>query len=253
MKILIADDEPLARTRLAGFVRDLTSSDLVTEATDGKGALRAVEHDQPDIVLLDIRMPGLDGFDLARKLNTLREPPIVIFTTAYDNHALQAYEVQAIDYLLKPVRRERLALALARAKRIARMKQPTQQHEVTGSAPQRTQLSASWQGTLHVVPIAQVRYFLAEHKYVTVRYPQGMVLIEESLASLADEFKDSFLRVHRSALVALSHIQGIERDPLGRHYVRLSGIDERIQVSRRLNATVRRTLKRLNTIKKPSQ
>jgi two-component system response regulator AlgR len=253
MKILIADDEPLARTRLAGFVRAVTSSDLVTEAADGKEALSAVELDQPDIVLLDIRMPGLDGLDLARKLNSLRNPPVVIFTTAYDSHALQAYEVQAIDYLLKPVRRERLALALARAKGIARMKQPLKNHEAPRSVSQRTQISASWQGTLHVIPIAQIRYFLAEHKYVTVRYPQGMVLIEESLASLADEFKDRFLRVHRCALVAIAHIQGIDRHPVGRHYVRLSGIDERIQVSRRLNATVRKTLKGMNTIKKPPQ
>lgn len=251
MKILIADDEPLARKRLASFVRDLASSDAVSEAADGAQALRAVELDRPDIVLLDICMPGVDGLDLARRLNTLMQPPVVIITTAYDNHALQAYEVQAIDYLLKPVRREQLALALARAKRIAHTGQSPLKHDTPQHAPQRTHLSASYQGTLQIVPITQIRYFRAEHKYVTARFLQGMVLIEESFATLADEFKDHFLRVHRSALVALSHIEDIERDPVGRQYVHLNGIEDRIRVSRRLNAAVRRRLKLLKTIKTP--
>ncbi len=251
MKILIADDEPLARQRLAGIVRDLSSTDLVSEAADGAQALSAVESDQPDIVLLDIRMPGLDGLDLARTITTFRQPPVVIFTTAYDTHALQAYDVQAIDYLLKPVRRDRLAIALARAKRIADTRQPDGKRSEPCRFAQRTQISASWQGTLQVIPIAEVRYFRAEHKYVTVRYPQGMMLIEESLATLADEFDDRFLRVHRSALVALPHIRSIERAPDGRHYVCLSGIEERIRVSRRLNTTARRRLARFDTTQKP--
>ncbi len=251
MKILIADDEPLARRRLADLVLDLTSSDSVSEAADGAQALTAVELDRPDIILLDIRMPGLDGFDLAKRLNALLEPPVVIFTTAYDNHALQAYEVQAIDYLLKPVRRERLALALARAKRIAHREQSTVKHDMAYTAPQRTQITASWQGILQIVPIGQIRYFRAEHKYVSAHFLQGMLLIEESLTALADEFKDRFLRVHRNALVALPHIEGIERDPVGRQYVHLNGIEDRIKVSRRLNAAVRRKLKLLHTIKTP--
>ena len=247
MKILIADDEPLARMRLAGVVRNLTASDLVLEAGDGSEALRSVEAEHPDIVLLDIRMPGLDGFDLARTLNALRVPPIVIFTTAYDNHALQAYEVQAIDYLLKPVRRERLAQALDRAKRIARMRQSTENRAMAHLDKRRTQIGATWHGNLHVVPVAEIRYFRAEDKYVAARYVDGVVLIEDSLAALADEFKDLFLRVHRSALVAVRHIQGIEKDAVARYYVRLSDIDERVQVSRRLNAVVRKTIRHLNS------
>lgn len=250
MKILIADDEPLARQRLVRIIQDLTNTDLVSEAADGTQALKAVELHQPDIVLLDIRMPGLDGLNLAGKFTALREPPVVIFTTAYDIHALQAYEVQAIDYLLKPVRRDRLALALARAKRIARTQPLTANHDMTYPVSQRTQISASCQGALQVIPIAQIRYFRAEHKYVTARYPQGMVLIEESLVTLANEFRNRFMRVHRSALVAVPHIQSIERSPDGHHYVCLTGVEERIRVSRRLNRTVRRKLARFNTTEK---
>lgn len=243
MKILIADDEPLARARLASFVRDLTRGSVVSEVADGTQALRAVELDTPDVVLLDIRMPGLNGLDLASKLKELREPPVVIFTTAYDTHALQAYDVQAIDYLLKPIRRERLASALARAKQMKRLEQASARSQTTPTTAQRTQISAYWQGALRLVPIAQIRYFRAEHKYVTARFPQGMVLIDESLAALANEFKSRFLRVHRSAIVAVCYVRGIERDADGRHYVRLNGIEERISVSRRLNPMVRRKLR----------
>jgi two-component system response regulator AlgR len=129
----------------------------------------------------------------------------------------------------------------------------TAKHHTVNCASPRTLISANWQGTLHVVPLAKIRYFRAEHKYVTAHYPEGMMLLEESLAALAEEFKERFLRVHRSALVALAHIQSVERAADGRQYVRLDGVEDRILVSRRLHASVRKMLKlkRLHTIQAP--
>lgn len=243
MKILVADDEPLARQRLTALVRELNAGEVIAEVGFGKEVLGVVAHQHPDVVLLDIRMPDIDGLRVAQELKGMTPPPAVVFTTAYDTHALAAFETHALDYLLKPIRRERLAEALARAKQHAQITQPAGSQIRSSARTGRSHIHAPLHGSVRIVPIAQVRYFRAEHKYVTVRFPGGQLLIEESLTALEEEFGNRFLRVHRNALVALAHIQALELDARGRHCLRCHGIEDRVTVSRRLLRRVKERLR----------
>ena len=242
MKILIVDDEPPTRARLFHLIHDLKLGEVVGEAGNGRDALAATNTEHPDVVLLDIRMPGMDGLEVARHLAGLETPPSVIFTTAYDDHALAAFETNAIDYLLKPIRRERLTEALRRAVRPTRA-QLNGLRESADRNTARTHLSATLSDRLQLVPVAEVRYLKAEHKYVTVGHPDGQLLIEDSLSSLEEEFADRFLRVHRNALIATVHARGLGRDEAGRNIVHLADVDTHIEISRRMVASVRKVLK----------
>ncbi|MCP5152467.1 MAG: response regulator transcription factor [Ectothiorhodospiraceae bacterium] len=245
MKILLVDDEALARERLRALVDEIGGHEVVGEAGDGEEALARVANLEPDVVLLDIRMPGMDGLEAARHLAALAQPPAVVFCTAFDDHALKAFESSAVGYLLKPVRRERLEQALLRAGRptraqLAAIGTGEAEHGAVGP---RTHLSATLHGNLHLVPVSEVRYLRAEHKYVTVRHPGGELIVEDSLTALEREFGERFVRVHRNALVAREHVRALDRDGLGRYLVRLDGIDDRVEVSRRLAGQVRRILR----------
>ena len=249
MKIIIVDDEPLARSRLLAMVTELDAGEVVGEADNGADALRLMEQVAPDIVLLDIRMPGMDGIEVARHLAATLRPPAVIFTTAYDSHALAAIESNAVDYLLKPIRKPRLQAALERATTLTRaqlagLEAVVQEGE---SGRSRTHISATLHGNLQLLPLGEIRFFRAEHKYVTARHPNGQLIIEDTLSGLEDEFEDRFVRVHRNALVAKAHVRGIERDAQGHQFVRLDGIDELVEVSRRLAPVIRRLLKSSGT------
>ena len=242
LKILIIDDEPLARQRLHSIIDELGSSIVVAEGSNGQQAIALCQQHQPDVILLDIRMPGMSGIEVAHHLNKLETPPAIIFTTAYDDYAIPAFETHAVDYLLKPVRKERLAEALAAAKRLTRV----QLHELGRSAGdngQRQHISARLGAELRLIPIGDIRYMQAEHKYVTVRYTQGTVLIEESLKSLEEEFPSEFLRIHRNALVALRYIASLEKERGGGHHVKLRDVPETLEVSRRHLPKVRKMLK----------
>lgn len=242
MKILIVDDEPLARARLRGLVEELGAGEVVAEAAHGAAALAAVSEVRPDVVLLDIRMPGMDGMEAARHLARHEDAPAVIFTTAYDSHALAAFEANAVDYLLKPIRRERLEAALSKARSVSR----AQLTELAGAMPDqgpRSHVSATLQGNLRLVPVLEVRFFRAEHKYVTARYPAGELVLDESLSALEEEFGARFLRVHRNALVALDHVRSLQRDAQGHHCVCFDGVDDTVEVSRRMLAQVRKALR----------
>ncbi len=244
MKILIVDDEPPARHRLTELVNQAGLGEVVGQAANGREALAATESAEPDLVLLDIRMPGMDGLEVARHLAILANPPAVIFTTAYDDHALAAFETHAVGYLLKPIRLGRLRAALERAARPTR----AQLSDLRGPEPRlrsRTHLSANLTDKLTLVPIEEVRFLRAEHKYVTARFSEGELLLEDSLAALEAEFGDRFLRVHRNALVAREHVRALEKDAGGRVLVRLADVAERVEVSRRNAAAVRRALRNL--------
>jgi len=242
MKILVVDDEPPARQRLAALVTELGLGEVVGEAGNGAQALLLAAEHLPDLLLLDIRMPGMDGLEVARHLADLHRPPAVIFTTAYDTHALAAFEAQAVDYLLKPIRRERLETAMGKAARLSR----AQVDGLRRAQPQaRTHISATMHGGLRLIPVDHVRYFQADQKYVTVCSPEGRLLIEEPLKSLEAEFRDRFLRVHRNALVAVRHVEALERSAAGGYLVRLKGIAESLEVSKRLAGSVRKRLKSL--------
>ncbi len=241
MKCLVVDDEPLARERLVRIVHSCEGWRVCGEAANGEQGLHQVERLQPDVVLLDIRMPGMDGLEMARHMLNLDAAPAVIFTTAFGDHALAAFDTQAVDYLLKPVHPERLQQALQKARRLSGVQ--LQQLQAANSERARTHLCARVRGNLELIPIAEVAYLQADNKYVTVCCGARHILIEESLKSLEQEFADSFIRVHRNALVAVKAIRGLDRDGQGHHRVVLEGVDERLEVSRRMLAQVRRRIK----------
>jgi len=238
MKCLVVDDEALARERLVRILGECGDCQVCGEAAGGEQALQKVQQLQPDVVLLDIRMPGMDGLEVARHMLKLDDVPAVIFTTAYGDHALEAFETQAVDYLLKPVHPERLQQALDRAQRLS----SAQLERIQGGL-HRAHLCARNRGNLELIAIEDVVYLQADNKYVTVCAAERQILIEESLRSLEQEFADFFIRIHRNALVAVSAIRGLEKDAQGRCRVVLAGVDERLEVSRRLLPDVRKCIK----------
>jgi two-component system response regulator AlgR len=244
MKILIIDDEQLARERLRQVIAELGVASAIIEGSNGAQALDICQSEQPDIVLLDIRMPGMDGIEAAKHIMKLDTPPAIIFTTAYDQYALSAFDTHAVDYLLKPIRKERLQEALESAKRLTKVQMESLNVSGQGQ-PQRKNISARLGGELRLIPVEDIRYFLAEHKYVTVRYGEGTVLIEESLRSLEDEFTGIFLRIHRNALVAMKDIVSLEKDRSGGHRISLRDIEDSLEVSRRHLPNVRKVMKSL--------
>jgi len=232
MKVIIVDDEPPARDRLRRLIEEIDGCECAGEAGNGSEAIALVTRETPDVVLMDIRMPGMDGVEAARHLSTLEQPPAVIFTTAYDEYALRAFEAHAAGYLLKPVRREKLTEALARAGRLTK---PQLAAIAAGSNQRRrTHLSVRVRGELRLIPVENIAYFLADQKYVTVRHRGGEELIEESLKSLEDEFQPDFVRIHRNALVAARHMAAIDRGEDGQYSVRMRDLPDVLQVSRRL-------------------
>lgn len=209
LNLLIADDEVPARNRLRDLLADLECN-IVAEAVNGKEVLDLTNTQHPDVVLLDIRMPEMDGIEAAQHLQKLTKPPAIIFTTAYDSYALQAFDMNAIDYLLKPIRAERLKVALQKARALL----PSQLAAITPLTPQRTHLSIHERGRILLVPIAEVIYLRAELKYVTVRTATREYLIEDSLTHLEQEFSNVFIRLHRNCLVASAYILGYEKREL---------------------------------------
>lgn len=241
MKILVVDDESLARRRLASLIEELGPPyELAGEAGNGEEALAQCRRHDADLVLMDIRMPGMDGLEAARRLAQGEHPPAVIFTTAYEEHALEAFDSAAQDYLLKPVRRDRLLAALERSQRLTRS-----QLVATAGLPEPAtpHLSASYRGGVKTLPLDQVIYLRAEAKYVVARHAEGELLLEESLKSLQARYDEWFLRIHRNALVSRRHLAGLEKDAAGNARALLRDCEERLEISRRHLAEVRRLLR----------
>lgn len=243
LRVVIVDDEAPARSRMRDLLADCAPHLALTiagEADSGRAALALLSERPVDVVLLDIRMPEMDGIEVAQHLQKLESPPAVVFTTAYDAYAIRAFEVHAIDYLLKPIRAARLREALARARAAARPK-PETLRELQPTP--RAFLSAQERGKIHLIPIADVIYLKAELKYVTVRDAQREYLVEESLTRLEQEYSERFVRVHRNCLVAREAIRGFERaageSAEGSWLVLLEGCEEKIAVSRRQQHIVR--------------
>ena len=231
-RALVVDDEPLARTRLAALLRECEGVEVVGALADGEHALGATRELQPDIVLLDINMPGLDGMSVAQRWAGKGRPQ-VIFCTAYDTHALEAFELDAVDYLLKPVRLDRLRTALVRAQR--RLAEAVDEPMVylrgrLGSEEIRVLLD-------------DVICLLAEEKYVVVRHLHGELLIEESLRQLEEAYPQLLVRLHRNCLVPPARLLGLKTQADGRVLARLDGTDFAPEVSRRNLAVVRRLLR----------
>jgi two-component system response regulator AlgR len=246
MRVVIVDDEPLARERLRRLLAEFPGYDVVGEAGDGESALDVIDDEEPDLVLLDIRMGGMDGLQVARQLSEMDVPPAVIFTTAYSEHALSAFDANAQAYLLKPVRLDKLKEALMRVRKPTRAQKPKAAVPVAGDPgkPKREFVLATTRDGLVRVPVEDIVYFLADQKYTTVRHLHGEVLIEESLKTLETDFAPWFLRIHRKALVATRFIAGLERDRQGdqHHWLKMKHSTTPLPVSRRRLAEVRRFL-----------
>lgn len=246
-RLFIVDDEKPARTRLMALLSDIAEEcphQLVGEAGHAEGAIEGIKATRPDIVLLDIQMPGTSGLELAAQLSaSMEEAPSVIFITAYDDYALKAFDVQAVDYLVKPVRAERLARAVQRAAALRQAARSSADGADGSGIAQavRQHFSVQERGRMLLVPLADVIYLKAELKYVTLRTREEEYLIEESLTSIEDELSDIFVRVHRNALVARNAICGVEKGTAqvdgekGQEswQVILRDVPERLPISRR--------------------
>ncbi|MEO8331612.1 MAG: LytTR family DNA-binding domain-containing protein [Gallionella sp.] len=238
LRVFIVDDEPPARNRLRDVLNDCSEKlplEIIGEAVNGSEALDKLADLPVDVVLLDIRMPEMDGIELAQHLQKLPKPPVIIFTTAYDDYAIKAFELHAVDYLLKPIRLARLHEALIRARDAVPVKNDVLQEL---SPEPRRNLSSHERGKIHLIPIGQVLYLRAELKYITVRTVEREYLIEESLAALEKEFAARFVRIHRNCLAAKEAIEGFVRggedsaESAG-WMVKLKGLDELLAISRR--------------------
>jgi two-component system, LytTR family, response regulator AlgR len=235
LRVLIVDDEAPARERLKSLLAEIGGEfETAGEATNGEQALKLSVDLSPDVVLLDVRMPGMDGIEAARQLNSLVEPPAVIFTTAYDEYAVNAFDAQAVGYLLKPIRKEKLAAALAQAGRLTRPQLQRLAASAEAPPPKRTHIAARHREGLRLIPIEEIQFFFAEQKYTTVRHLKGEDLIEDSLRSLEEEFGAALVRIHRNALVSVRFLEGIERNAEGQYFVKLRGCPAPLQVSRRM-------------------
>lgn len=230
--LLIVDDEAPARERLARLVAEIDGWASAGTCVSGAEALEAVARERPDVVLLDIEMPGMSGIEVAHRLAALGAPPAVVFTTAYDQFALDAFDSRAAGYVLKPVRRERLAAALEHAGRLADALGAGDAEAGAGRRA-RNQIAIRVRDELRVVKLEDIRYFQAEQKYTIVHHPGGEDLIEESLKQLEQEFAESFVRIHRSLLVAIAEIARLERLDDGSYCIRLRSDAATLPVSRR--------------------
>ncbi|WP_100639209.1 LytR/AlgR family response regulator transcription factor [Marinobacter salexigens] len=242
-KILIADDEPLARQRLRRLVEDLPEYQVCGEADDGQSTLAKVAELNPDILLLDIRMPGLDGMEAAAQLSQLSNPPAIIFCTAYDNYAIQAFGVQAAAYLLKPVRKAALAEALERAGRVNRVQLRTLSDGLAKQdAAADEHLSVRTHRGTELIDIAGIRYCQADQKYVTIHHTRGETVSDYTLKELESAYPNQLLRIHRNTLVGVRFIQALNRTPDGHNMLLLKDDLGELQVSRRHTTIVREWL-----------
>lgn len=240
MKVMVVDDEPLARQRMHRLLESVSDAEPVVEAENGEQALQRFAEVPVDVVLLDIEMPGMNGLAVARQLMSGQvaadQPaPAVIFCTAYDEHAIAAFEAQAVAYLLKPVTLEKLQQALASASRLNRAQLSALGAPVsdTGAPPDKLEFCARSATGMQRLPFSRVRYFHADNKYVSAVHAQGELILDESLKELEDQLGDAVQRVHRNALVVWSQVTGMRRSAAGRYRVELCDVDQGPMISRR--------------------
>lgn len=244
MEILIVDDEPLARQRLLRMIEKLDGHHVIAQAENAEDAITAIEDHDPDLVLLDVRMPGKDGLSLAHEISALDCPPAIIFCTAFDQYALEAFGTSAIGYLLKPIKSEQLEEALTKAQKLNKVQLAAAQAPAD-SGSGRSHISVKTRRGMELIPLEDIRYFVADHKYVTAYHIQGEYLLDETLKELEEEFVGRFIRIHRNALVSVKHIEAIEKTAEGQHLVRLHNIEQKPIVSRRHVGDLKSLLKQL--------
>ncbi len=238
MQVLVVDDELLARDRVKRLIEGLEGYQVAGEAENGEDCLAAIQSLDPDVVLLDISMPGDDGITTAKRIAQLEQPPAVIFCTAFNEYAVEAFETLAVGYILKPVKTEQLMGALEKARRFNRL-----QRQVTAGANdgshRRKNIAAKTRRGVELIPVDDVFCFVADQKYVTVLHKTGETLIDDTLKDLEKEFEGQFVRVHRNALVAVSFIEKLVRTSSGQYELKLRDQNFRPTVSRRHVSAVR--------------
>ena len=244
MNVLIVDDEPLARERIRYLLGRLDGfMALERDTGNGREALELCNQYQPDIVLMDIRMPGMGGIDAAIYMSRMENPPAIIFCTAYDNHALEAFEAQAVGYLLKPIRLDELKKALDRAQKVNRLQLAALDKDL--SKPGQGHIAAKTLRGIELVPLTEVLYFMADSKYVTVHHAKGEVLIDDPLKSLEEKHCDRFVRIHRNALVCREAIESLSRDDKGHSFIHLKGVEKPLSISRRHVPSIKKIMQSL--------
>ncbi len=244
MDVLVVDDEVLARQRSKKLIDSIEGYSVVAEAANGEAAIYQIQAFDPDIVLLDIRMPGEDGLATARRIADLSDPPAVIFCTAFNEYALDAFDTLAVGYLLKPLQADKLASALHQASKVNKVQKAALNQE-EDNADIRRNIAAKTRRGVELVPVNDVSCFIADQKYVTIVHSAGETLIDDTLKELEQEFLNLFVRVHRNALVAVKEIEKLERMPNGQYELQLKRSEFRPVVSRRHVASVRDLLARL--------
>jgi two-component system, LytTR family, response regulator AlgR len=228
--VYIADDEPPAVDRLKRLLADVEGCEVLGSSTRPEQALLECARLHPDVILLDVEMPGLDGVSLASRLTRMERPPAVVFVTAYEQYAVEAFDLAALDYLVKPVSAQRLARAMDRI----RTTRP--------AARKEARLVARLGDRILSIPLADIRVLQAEDKYTNVYYSDGTALIDDSLVSIEERFPGRFMRIHRNALVSRAHLKGLIRDRSGQDRVEIEGVDMQPLVSRRNLPGVRQEL-----------
>ena len=236
LRILIIDDEAPARNRLRRMLAEVPAVHVTGEAATGQEALRLIPLKEPDVLLLDISMPGLNGMQLAQMLQQKGSAPAIIFCTAWSDQAVEAFECDAVDYLVKPVRAERLVLALDKARRFLAS---------SDSSAGDSFLRSTLGGKVRLLPMTDVIYLIAEDKYTSAVHQNGKWVINDSLLDLENEHADILVRVHRGTLVIKKRIRGLEKTSDGHYFLQLDGCEDRPQVSRRNLPTIRKLIRDL--------
>ena len=246
MDILICDDESLAVQRLSKLVEQLGHK-VVATASHGQEAIELTQIYSPDVILLDIQMPEMDGLTCAKRLRELGLMPAIVFCTAYDGYALNAFKSQVDGYLLKPVLKQDLQLVLDQLTKLtqAQLSNIKQKENMEELNNQRTQIVAKTFRGVELIPVENIYYFLADQKYVTVRHKNGSVLIDETLKDLEQEFGEEFIRIHRNALVSVNFLSGLELVSSGQYQVKCHGLEEKLSVSRRHLPLLRERLQKI--------
>ncbi len=240
MNVLIVDDEQLARQRLRKMLTSTSHHHIIGEAVTGEDALKKSQQTHPDVILMDIRMPGMDGIEAASYINKMDKPPAIIFTTAYSDHALEAFETHAVDYLVKPIKLQRLEKALNAAKRLNKAQFSVLRQDDENV---RTKICVKSRGSLELIPVNEILYFKADQKYVTLRTEDSEYLIEEPLKALEEEFAELFMRIHRNALVASQADFKLVKTATGHTCIAFNEIDDELEISRRHLPSIRRIFK----------
>ena len=234
LNILLVDDEPLALSRLQRLLGEIPDCEVVGEASGGREALAKYSSLKPDVLLLDINMPEIDGLQVAAELKQMQPRPAIIFCTAYDQHALEAFDQQALDYLVKPVRRGRLKLALEKARQYLGLQE--------GEHSSRQYIRSRVGEKILLIPLLDILFCRAEDKYTIIYHTEGEALIDDPLKSIEQEFADKFIRIHRNTLVLKERVRGLLRDNKGQHHVLLEGTAEQPLISRRNYARIKELL-----------